>query len=186
MNVFGLFRILLVSLLLLNGAAFASSDPGGDFILTDHNGQPFNLRDYRGKVVLLFFGYTFCPDVCPTELATISSILNKLKNYNDQVLGVFVTVDPQRDTQEKLKEYVTFFSKDLVGLRGSPEEIETVKTAYRVKVQINRKNPDDQYYSVDHSANLYVVGQNGKLASIIPYGFPAKHVLEIVDQLLSE
>ena len=87
MNVFGFFRILLVSLLLLNGAAFASSDPGGDFILTDHNGQPFNLRDYRGKVVLLFFGYTFCPDVCPAELATISSILNKLKNYNDQVLG---------------------------------------------------------------------------------------------------
>jgi cytochrome oxidase Cu insertion factor (SCO1/SenC/PrrC family) len=163
--------------------AWAEDGIGGDFSLTDQAGQPFRLAQLRGKVVLLFFGYTFCPDICPTELANLSAVLNELPHAGDQVQGVFVTVDPERDTPRVLADYVGYFSRHLIGLTGSPDQIAQVAEKYRVKY---RKNPrPGGAYSVDHSVNLYVIDRAGELATVIPYGLPPEHVLEVVRRLLS-
>ena len=162
--------------------AQAQAATGGNFSLTDQDRQQFQLADHRGKVILLFFGYTFCPDICPTELSTIAKVLRKYDT--SRVQGVFVTVDPLRDTPEKLREYVRYFSPDLIGLTGTQEEIDKVKSVYRVRSSINRKTSNDPYYSVDHTANLYVIDQQGVLVNIVPYGFPEQHVSSILEQLL--
>ncbi|MEE9321596.1 MAG: SCO family protein [Granulosicoccus sp.] len=157
---------------------------GGDFSLTDHNSQQFELQQLRGKIVLLFFGYTYCPDICPTELAEAAQLVQTLGSESRDIQILFVTVDPSRDTPEHLKEYMSFFSPNMIGLSGSDEEIKAVTAAYHVQSQSNRKSASDQNYTVDHSASLFVIDQTGKLASIVPYGFPRTHVGKIVRHLL--
>ena len=157
---------------------------GGDFSLTDHNGQAFELAQLRGKVVLLFFGYTHCPDICPTELASMAQFSRSLGVHSEKIQILFVTVDPARDTPSRLKQYVHYFSKNIIGLSGSDQEIEVVKEAYHVQSQIYRANEQAQTYSVDHSAKLYVIDQTGKLVNIVPYGFPITQVATIVNDLL--
>ncbi len=159
---------------------------GGDFTLLDHNSHIFELKQLRGKVALLFFGYTHCPDICPTELAGIAQLLHALGPDRDQVQGLFVSVDPLRDSPEQLKAYVEYFSPDLIGLSGSEQQLRVIKEAYHVQSSIYREKDSESPYTVDHTANLYVIDQQGKLASIVPYGFPIGHVLKIVEGLLSE
>lgn len=158
---------------------------GGDFTLTDHNGQPFSLASQRGKLVLIFFGYTFCPDICPTELATLSRLLHSLDRDADKVTALFITVDPERDTAAKLKQYVPFYSKRLIGLTGSRQAIDQVTRAYHVQYRIHPHKPSDRHYLVDHSASLYVVSPEGKLTQIIPFGLPYEHIENVVRQQLS-
>ncbi len=155
---------------------------GGDFTLTDHNGQEFSLVQLRGKVVLLFFGYTSCPDVCPKELADLAMVFSRLGDDADKVQGLFVSVDPERDTQEVLKQYVSYFSSNITGLSGSAEEIDLVTQQYHTSYRLNKQQ--GQFYSVDHAANLYVIDLDGRLHTIVPYGFPAQHVLGIVNNLI--
>ncbi len=162
----------------------ASNKVGGDFALTDHNGQAFNLKQLRGKVVLLFFGYTSCPDVCPRELTDLAMIFNNLNENADKVQGVFITVDPERDTQEILKEYVAFFSKSIIGLSGSLAEIDRITQQYSTTYQLNKREGEN--YSVDHSANLYVINKEGKIHAVVPYGFPLSHVQKMVDSLIEQ
>ena len=157
---------------------------GGDFSLIDHHGSTFELKQLRGKAVILFFGYTYCPDICPTELAGIASLLNSLEGSKEKVQALFVSVDPERDTPEKLKEYVGFFSPELIGLTGTLEQIDSVKKQYHVQASIYREDENSERYSVDHSANLYVIDQQGGLASIVPYGFPISHVKSILSALI--
>lgn len=164
------------------GNTEVSNKVGGDFTLTDHDGKPFHLKQLRGKVVLLFFGYTTCPDVCPRELADLAMIFNRLNDRADKVQGLFITVDPERDTQAILKEYVTFFSKNIVGLTGSVEAIERVTKQYYTTYQLNKQEGDN--YSVDHSASLYVIRPDGQLHVVVPYGLPLQHVQEMVDSLI--
>jgi cytochrome oxidase Cu insertion factor (SCO1/SenC/PrrC family) len=172
---------LLGLLLLLN----VKAEPvGGDFSLIDHHGSIFELKQLRGKAVLLFFGYTYCPDICPTELAGIATLLNSLEGSKEKVQALFVSVDPERDTPEKLKEYVSFFSPELIGLTGTLEQIDSVKEQYHVQANIYRADKNSERYSVDHTANLYVIDQQGKLASIVPYGFPINHVQSILSALI--
>jgi protein SCO1/2 len=155
---------------------------GGDFSLTDQYGQPFPLRELRGKVVLMLFGYTSCPDICPTELSNLAAVLNELEGAAEQVQGVFVTVDPERDRPEVLKDYVGYFSSDLIGLTGSLDQIAAVAGQYRVKY---RKHPrPGGGYSMDHSADLYVIDRSGQLFAVVPYGLPPEHVLGVVQRLL--
>ena len=176
---------IIASLLNVNTSAESTgSSPGGDFILTDHKGQLFDLKDVRGKLVLIFFGYTFCPDICPTELSSLALILNSLDHQADKVVALFITVDPERDTQAKLQQYVPFFSSRLVGLTGSVDEINKVADAYHVQRKIHEHEESDEYYLVDHSANLYVVNGEGKLVQIVPYGLPVEHILQIVQEEL--
>jgi len=173
--------VLLLGLLLLT-AGSGASQLGGDFTLTDQHGERFQLDQLRGKVVLLFFGYTYCPDICPTELASIAAVFDALEERALQVQGLFVTVDPERDTPEVLNNYVRYFHEDLIGLTGTAAEIERVALQHRVRY--SKHELDDGNYTIDHSAQLYVIDREGTLTSAVPYGLPAEHVLNVVDDLL--
>jgi len=176
-----LLCVLMVNL--LSVSAVLGKQPGGDFTLTDHNGQSFELKQLRGKVVLLFFGYTTCPDVCPRELADLAMVFNRLGKNADKVQGLFVTVDPERDTQDVLKDYVTYFSGNIIGLSGSVEAIDRVTSQYHANYHLNKQEGIN--YSVDHVANLYVIDPDGILKAVVPYGLPIQHVLNIVNSLIN-
>ncbi|TCJ87636.1 SCO family protein [Cocleimonas flava] len=175
---------MLLSMTLQSGTgivyASETTRVGGDFTLTDHDGKPFELKQLRGKLVLIFFGYTFCPDICPSELSSLAKVLRSLGDDADNVSALFISVDPERDTPDKLKNYVPFFSPDLIGLTGSIDEISAVADAYKVQTKIHSKKKGSDYYLVDHSANLYVLGADGKLLNIIPFGLPTDHILRVI------
>ena len=136
---------------------------GGPFTLTDHNGKTVTDKDYRGKLLLVYFGYTFCPDVCPTSLSTITDALDMLGEKAKEIQPLFVSVDPGRDTPEHLKEYVTYFHPSMIGLTGTPEQIAAIAKEYRVyyaKVQEEGGEPGE--YLMDHSSITYLMGRDGK------------------------
>ncbi len=136
-----------------------------NFTLTDHNGKKVSLSDFRGKYLLVFFGYTYCPDVCPTSMFRIKETLEKLGKYKDKVHVLFISVDPERDTPELLKKFISFYDPDgkyMTGLIGSPEEIKKVAKmfkAYYEKVPL-KDNPEVGYL-VDHTAFIYLIDKNG-------------------------
>jgi cytochrome oxidase Cu insertion factor (SCO1/SenC/PrrC family) len=157
---------------------------GGDFQLIDHHNQPFALNQLEGKLVLLFFGYTYCPDICPTELANLAAVFDALGDQADKVQGLFVSLDPARDTPEVLANYVGYFHPGMVGLTGSEAEVQQLAKQYRVNYQ--RHERADGGYSIDHSANLYLINGQGELTAVVPYGLPPEHVLEMVQGILAE
>jgi len=135
---------------------------GGPFTLTDHNGKIVTEKSYAGKYLLVFFGYTFCPDVCPTALTTISTTPALLGVSANNIMPLFITVDPVRDTPAHLKEYVSYFHPKLVALTGTEAQITAVTKAYRVyfaKAQANKE--DDEDYLIDHSSITYLIGPDG-------------------------
>jgi len=133
---------------------------GGPFALTDQNGAIRTQNDYRGKYLLVFFGYTYCPDVCPTTLAVISAALDKMGSRADRIVPLFITVDPKRDTPEKLKAYLSSFGPRFVGLTGDAKDIASVAKEYRVYYkQHPAENGAD--YTVDHSGVVYLMDPGG-------------------------
>lgn len=134
---------------------------GGPFSLVDHRGVPVTEKTYAGKVMLVFFGFTSCPDVCPTGLSLMSDLLDTLGDQARHVQPILITVDPERDTKERLADYVQAFHPSLVALTGTIEQIEAVAKAYRVYF---KKAPlaDSNDYSVDHSAQIFVMGRKGE------------------------
>ena len=158
---------------------------GGDFALT-RDGQSFRLGDHRGQVVLLYFGYTYCPDVCPTSMAMIRQALRQLDAEQLQrVQGVFVSVDPERDTPEQLADYAGFFHPNILGVTGSEEELAAAGRLYGAAWQ--RADTDSAMgYAVDHSSNTYVIGKDGRLAETLPHGTGPQRIVETVLRLLDE
>jgi protein SCO1/2 len=156
---------------------------GGEFTLQGPEGE-VALADYRGKVVLLYFGYTWCPDICPTNLALFSQVLNELAAQElAQVQPIFVSVDPRRDTLERLQEYTEYFHPQLLGITGSDEEVAQVAARYGVIYRA--VNPDtDKNYAVDHSANTYIIDQGGELVGTLPHGSSAESLLKTIRALL--
>ncbi|GLS04514.1 photosynthetic protein synthase I [Chitiniphilus shinanonensis] len=146
----------------LTGASF-----GGDFQLVDHTGKARLLSDYRGKVVALFFGYTHCPDVCPTTMAELSAAMKKLGDKAGEVQVLFVSVDPERDTPQLLAQYVPAFDKRFVGLTGTPQQVSAATERYKVIYQ--RQNVADGY-TVDHTAGTYLIDRKGRLRVLENYG----------------
>ena len=129
--------------------------------LTDHHGQTRTLADFKGKVVTIFFGYTQCPDVCPTALAGMSEVMQQLGPDGDKVQVIFITVDPERDTPALLAEYVPVFDKRFLGMYGAPDKIAEVAKDFRV---FYRKSGDlAGHYTIDHSAGTYVFDPQGRL-----------------------
>ena len=156
------------------GPSFKGSDVTGSafgkgFALTDHNGVPRSLADYRGKAVALFFGYTQCPDVCPTTLAALAEAMKTLGPDADRVQVLLVTVDPDRDTAELLKQYVPAFDPRFVGLRGDAAALETVAKEFRI---IYQKVPGatPETYTVDHSAGTFLFDPQGRLRVYVGHG----------------
>jgi len=139
------------------------ADFGRELRLTDHTGKPRTLADFKGKVVVIFFGFTHCPDVCPTALAELANAAKELGKDAGRMQVLFVTVDPERDTPEKLKDYVSSFHPRVFGLTGTPAEIEAVTRAYRAYA---KKVPlDGGGYTMDHSAIVYLMDKDGRFVA---------------------
>ncbi len=136
---------------------------GGPYALTDQDGKPRASTDFRGQYQLVYFGYTFCPDVCPTTLALMAAALDKMGVDQNRIVPVFITIDPQRDKPDVLKKYMAAFGPRFVGLTGTPEEIAKVEKEFRVYA---KKGPvENGTYAMDHSSVIYLMGPDGKLAS---------------------
>jgi protein SCO1 len=134
---------------------------GGPFTLRDGNGQTVTDKDFRGKYMLVYFGYTFCPDVCPTTLNAVADAMDKLGPAASSVQPLFITVDPKRDTPAVVKQYAAAFGPTIEGLTGTPEEIAEVAKEYRVYYAEHRTGTGPNDYSMDHSSVLYLMGPNG-------------------------
>jgi len=150
---------------------------GGDFTLESASG-PVSLKDYRGKLVLVYFGYTFCPDICPTSLASTAEGLKQLKPEEAaRVAMIFISVDPERDTPPRLKEYAEFFHPSLVGVTGTPENLAEIAKRYGVFYARQKVETAGGGYVVDHSADTYVVGPDGQLVGKIAHATPPDRVV---------
>ena len=152
--------------------------------LTDQNGQPRTLSDFKGKVTVVFFGFTQCPDVCPTTMAELAQVKTSLGKDGDRVQGVFVTVDPERDTAEVLKSYMGGFDPSFVALRGSPEEIAATAKEFKV-FYAKVPGKTEGSYSVDHTAGSYVFDAQGKVRLFIRYGGGAEALAADLKTLLA-
>jgi protein SCO1/2 len=167
----------------LRGGVFEPPQPAPPVVLTDQRGQVFDLSAQTGKVVLLYFGYTYCPDVCPTSLADMATARRELGADAARVQVAFVTVDPQRDTPEVLNRYLGAFDKTYLGLSGTTLELKRVMDAYQVKA-VRRDTAGSASYTVDHTAFIYVVDPQGRLRELLPFGTRADDIVNDVRLLL--
>lgn len=168
-----------------NGSTFEPPVAAPDFELIRADGQAFRLQDQRGKATLIFFGYTHCPDVCPVTLSDFRKIKAQLGDRAAHVDFVFITTDPERDTPQRIQEYLSNFDQQFIGLSGDRSELEPVWKDYGVyaaKVESN----DPENYLVDHSAMIYVIDQQGNLRLTYLFGTDSKAIAEDVSHLLRE
>ena len=164
----------------VTGAEYAK-----DFQLTDHNGQLRSLKDFRGKVVVVFFGYAQCPDVCPTSMAELAQVKQSLGADGDKLQGLFVTVDPERDTPELLKAYMGNFDPTFLALRGTPEQLASMAKDFKVFYKkVEGKTPTS--YTMDHSAASYVYDTQGRLRLYTRYGIGAQALASDLQLLLKQ
>jgi protein SCO1/2 len=155
---------------------------GGAFHLIDQNGRPVSDRDLLGKPTVMFFGFTYCPDVCPTTLADMSAWLKALGPDADRLNVLYITIDPERDTPARLKSYLTAFDPHIRGLSGSPKAIAEAAHDYNVYYQ---KVPlQGGEYTMDHSTLIYLIDAKGHMAELVQYGSPKDHVVASLKRLL--
>lgn len=160
------------------------ADFGRDLSLTDHTGKPRHLADFKGKVVAVFFGYTQCPDVCPTTLATMAEVMKSLGSSADKLQVLFVTLDPERDTHEVLTAYVPRFNPGFLGLSGDPAATAAVAKEYKLFYQKQPGNSPGSY-TLDHTAATYLYDPQGRLRLYVAYGTPAADIADDVKQLIA-
>ena len=166
-------------------------DVGGAFSLVDHTGKTVTDQDFSGEYLLIYFGYTFCPDVCPNTLLAMSQALDDLGPLADEVRPILITVDPERDDQAVLAEYVRHFHPRLVGLTGSPERIAEAAKAYRV-YYAKAKVPEDQGgggaddYLMDHSGYLYLMDREGRLGALLSHRSGPDEIAAKIRELLDQ
>jgi cytochrome oxidase Cu insertion factor (SCO1/SenC/PrrC family) len=158
---------------------------GGPFTLTDQDGKPRTEADFRGRLTLVYFGFTYCPDVCPTDLLQIALAMEQLGPAGEMVQPVFITVDPERDTPEHLKEYLSAFHPRFAGLTGDAVAVQAAARAYRVYYQ-KAAFGDGPDYTVDHSAFMYLMGRDGRYLGFFPPGTPAERLTEVIRSRLVE
>lgn len=170
--------------------AFSSIDVTGadyarDFALTDHNGQAKTLKDFAGKVVVMFFGYTQCPDVCPTTMAELAEIKKLLGTDGSKLQGLFVTVDPERDTPAVLKAYMANFDPTFLALVATPTQLAALAKDYKIYYK-KVEGKTDTSYTMDHSAGSYVYDTKGKLRLFTRYGTGPKPLADDIKMLLKQ
>jgi cytochrome oxidase Cu insertion factor (SCO1/SenC/PrrC family) len=157
---------------------------GGPFALIDQNGMRRTNADFRGKLMLVYFGFTYCPDVCPTDLLQMALAMDQLGQAGEMVQPVFITVDPERDTAEHLRGYMSLFHPRFVGLTGDAIAIQAAAGAYRVYYKkVERDDSSD--YTVDHSAFIYLMGRDGEYLGFFPPGTSAERLAETIRPLLT-
>ena len=164
----------------------AAEPEGGDFRLQSWRG-PVRLSDLRGKLVLIYFGYTWCPDICPTNLAIMSLALKQLSaDEREQVQALFVSVDPARDSVERLKTFAEYFDPAILGMTGSEQAIADVARRYGAAYRRSEQGDSAMGYTVDHSSYTYVVDRNGRLVEILEHATPVERLVEVIRARLAE
>jgi cytochrome oxidase Cu insertion factor (SCO1/SenC/PrrC family) len=157
---------------------------GGPFELIDHTGKTRTDADFRGKLLIVYFGYTFCPDICPTDLMQIGLAVDKLGASGDEVQPLFISIDPERDTTSVLAKYVPAFHPRLIGLTGTPKQIRAVADSYKA-YYAKYSPPDGAVYLIDHTGLVYLMGRSGEYLGFFPPGTPADRMVEIIRQHLT-
>ena len=157
---------------------------GGPFELVGKDGKTVTDEDFRGRHMLVFFGFTHCPDICPAELQIMAAALETLGPEGENIVPIFITLDPERDTPEAVTAYVENFSPNFVGLTGSPEAIDKAAKAYRVTYKKFQDETMGDSYSIDHSALVYFMSPDGDYVTHIPYGTPPEKMAETLRRYL--
>lgn len=169
----------------LPGTVLEPPKPVGDFTLTAHTGDPIQLSDLQGHVVVLYFGYTNCPDICPTTLASYKRVKAALDDNADQVRFMFIGVDPERDTITRLADYVTAFDPEFIGATGDDATLRSIANDYGVFFQrVDYDN--DINYLVDHTASTFIVGPEGALRVVVPYGTEPETTAQHIRNILAD
>ena len=167
------------------GVDLTGAEYGRDLPLTDQFGKERSIKDFPGKVVVVFFGYTQCPDVCPTSMSELAEVKRSLGADGDKLQGIFVTVDPERDTPEMLKGYMASFDPSFIALRGTPEQLVAVAKDFKIYFKrVDGQTPTS--YTMDHSAGSYVYDTKGRLRVYHRYGAGAQSLAADVRALLDE
>lgn len=167
------------------GVDLTGAEYGRDLPLTDQFGKERSIKDFAGKVVVVFFGYTQCPDVCPTSMSELAEVKRSLGADGDKLQGIFVTVDPERDTPEMLKGYMASFDPSFIALRGTPEQLVAVAKDFKIYFKrVDGQTPTS--YTMDHSAGSYIYDPAGRLRVYHRYGSGAQALAEDVRTLLRE
>ena len=161
----------------------SSAQIGGPFTLMDTSGRTVTDRTYRGKWMLIYFGYTFCPDACPTALNNMSIALQKLGPEADKIQPLFITVDPKRDTVQVMAEYLKSFDPRTIGLTGSQAQTDAAAKAYRVYVAPQKSDGDD--YLVDHSAAIYLMDPGGTFVNVISGNVPGDEMADKLHKMMA-
>jgi protein SCO1/2 len=170
---------------LMDDLMWGRGSVGGPFTLIDQTGKPRSDTDFRGKLLLVFFGYTTCPDICPTELMQIGLAVDKLGAAGDEVQPLFISVDPERDTPAVLAPYVAQFHPRLIGLTGTAEQVRATADAY--KAYYAKYTPSDgAVYLIDHTGFVYLMGRSGEYLGFFPPGTSADRMDEIIRQQMSQ
>jgi protein SCO1 len=163
-------------------SAVTSTHIGGPFSLMSADGKPTTDRSFPGKWLLIYFGYTFCPDACPTTLSAIGAAMGQLGPAADKIQPIFITVDPKRDSGEILAQYVKNFDRRLVGLRGKPKEIAAVAKEFHVSYAVEPLG--NNQYAIDHSAYIYVVDPEGQVVELLTGDVPGHRIADELRQLI--
>lgn len=186
-----------------HGSPYQDPGPAPDINLTTTEGEPFRLDDHRDDVVMLFFGYTSCPDVCPGTNANAARILERLGKRADSVEYVFVTIDPERDDPQAIREFLDKFHPDFIGVHGEPEELDRVKSAYGVFAEPDDPAADDHEhdheeegahtrdhgedgYTVTHTSRIFLIDPNGRLVTNYTVGTPNEDIIADITYLLEQ
>ena len=181
-------RKILTTALLILSSSYAYAIPDVSRALSDiefktESSSNTKLDVYEGKIILLFFGYTNCPDICPTTLLDISKSLKELGEDSDKVQAVFVSVDPQRDTPKHLNDYVKYFDKRIVGLSSDKTNIDKLHKYFRTTYEL--LNASEENYLVEHSSNLYIIDENMVVDRIIANGLPSSEITKAIRKLIN-
>jgi len=169
---------------MMDDLMYGRGSVGGPFTLTDHTGKPRSDSEFRGKLMIVYFGYSYCPDVCPTDLMAITQALDALGSAAEGIQPLFITIDPERDTKV-LADYVSAFHRSLIGLTGSAEEIRRVANLYKAfyaKVQDERSGD----YSIDHTGIIYLMGRKGEYLGFMPPQTNPDRLTEILRKNLAQ
>lgn len=167
-----------------HGTVIQSPETSYDFTLTGGNGD-VSLSDFRGKLVLIYFGYTFCPDICPATLGNVNQALKEIGAKAEDVQLIMVSLDPQRDTPEKLEQYVAHFNPTFIGITGTQEQVDTVTSLYGIFYE-KKEGSEATSYLIDHTATLMVIDREGYLKLVFPFGVTADEIADDLKYMLRQ
>ena len=176
------FSISIFAINLFSSKKDAIQNVGGSFLLKDHEGRYFNSRSIKKKK-LIYFGYTYCPDICPMDVLKISQVYDLNNDLKNELLPIFITVDPERDDQNTVKNFIENFNDAFIGLTGTTKEIDEVVKNFKIYVNYNKKNKNDNTYLVDHSSLIFIIDENDNFLALLR---PSEVNIDNINKYLKE